>query len=160
MNKQEAIERIESRAFNIEDTDLVVGLSYTKNIINQINEPQKVTIPEFVAEWLKESRHADTLVQVLKAVENEQVVPSTVNDWILDNQRDFVIVWLFGYEVEKEPLYTVEIPNNGGTLVLACINQTIKLVDGNKHFPGKFTKGSIENAGFDWALKWAKEVEE
>ena len=41
MNKQEAIERIESRAFNIGDTDLVVGLSYTKNIINQINEPQK-----------------------------------------------------------------------------------------------------------------------
>ena len=102
MNKQEAIERIESRAFNIEDTDLVVGLSYTKNIINQINEPQKVVVPKFVAEWLKKYRHAHTLVQVLKAVENEQVVPSTVNDWILDNQYDFVKAWFDGCDIEKE----------------------------------------------------------
>ena len=102
MNKHEAIERIESRAFNIEDTDLVVGLSFTKNIINQINEPQKVVVPKFVAEWLKKYRHAHTLVQVLKAVENEQVVPSTVNDWILDNQYDFVKAWFDGCDIEKE----------------------------------------------------------
>jgi hypothetical protein len=34
MNKQEAIERIESSSFDIADTDLVVGLSFTKNITN------------------------------------------------------------------------------------------------------------------------------
>ena len=102
MNKQEAIERIESRAFNIEDTDLVVGLSFTKNIINQINEPQKVVVPRFVKDWLKKYRHAHTLLRVLNAVENEQVIPSTVNDWILDNQYDFIKAWLDGYEIEKE----------------------------------------------------------
>ncbi|HFI0000907.1 TPA: DUF1642 domain-containing protein [Streptococcus suis] len=164
MNKQEAIERIKNiGTLNIYDkvagqqVDMVIK-NEVLDIISQIHEPQKVTIPEFVAEWLKESTHADTLVQVLNAVENEQVVPSTVNDWILDNQRDFVIAWIDGYNVEKEPLYTVEIPNNGGTLVLGCINQAIKLVDGNKHFPGKFTKGSIGNAGFDWAWQFAKKV--
>ena len=62
--------------------------------------------------------------------------------------------------VEKEKLYTVEIPNNGGTLVLARVHQSIKLVDGDKRFPGKFTKKLIENAGFGWVLKWAKPVED
>ena len=102
MNKQKAIERIESRAFNIGDTDLVVGLRYTKNIINQINEPQKVTIPKFVAEWLKKYRYAHTLLKVLNSAEDERIIPSAVNDWILDNQYDFIKAWMDGYEVGED----------------------------------------------------------
>ena len=102
MNKQEAIERIESRAFNIGDTDLVVGLRYTKNIINQINEPQKVTIPKFIAEWLKKYRYAHTLLKVLNSAEDERIIPSAVNDWILDNQYDFTKAWMDGYEVGED----------------------------------------------------------
>ncbi|HEM6592894.1 TPA: DUF1642 domain-containing protein, partial [Streptococcus suis] len=90
-----------------------------------------------------------------------------VGDWAYDENDDLIPekvdmvahAWLFGYQIEQEQLYTVEIPNNGGTLILACINHAIKLVDGNKHLPGKFTKESIEYAGFDWALKWAKPAE-
>ena len=102
MNKQEAIERIESRAFNIEDTDLVVGLSFTKNIINQIDGPQKMTVPKFVGEWLKKYRYTHTLLRVLNAAEKEQIVPSTVNDWILDNQYDFIKAWFDGWDIVKE----------------------------------------------------------
>ncbi|HEM5190346.1 TPA: DUF1642 domain-containing protein [Streptococcus suis] len=164
MNKQEAIERIESRAFNIEDTDLVVGLSFTKNIINQINEQQKVVVPKFVAEYIERCKQSGWHLQkVLSRLDDDE----KVGDWAYDENDDLISekvdmvahAWLFGYEVEQEQLYTVEIPNNGGTLILACINHAIKLVDGNKHLPGKFTKESIEYAGFDWALKWAKPVE-
>ena len=56
MNKQEAIERIESNALNIGDNDLVVGLNVAKHIINQINEPQKVVVPKFVAEWIEDHK--------------------------------------------------------------------------------------------------------
>ena len=38
MKKQEAIEKLESRAFDIEDTDLVVGLRFAQNTIKQIDE--------------------------------------------------------------------------------------------------------------------------
>ena len=99
MNKQEAIERIESRAFNIEDTDLVVGLSFAKNIINQIDEPQKPVVPKFVGEWMKKYRYARSLLKVLNAAEKEQITPSTVNDWILDNQYDFIKALHDGYEI-------------------------------------------------------------
>ena len=71
-------------------------------LINQIDEPQKVVIPKFVAEWIKPYRHAHTLLRVLNAVENKQVTPSTVNDWILDNQYDFIKAWFDGYDVELE----------------------------------------------------------
>ena len=156
MNKQEAIERIESRAFNIEDTDLVVGLSFTKNIINQINEPQKVVVPRFVKDWLKKYRHAHTLLRVLNAVENEQVIPSTVNDWILDNQYDFIKAWLDGYEIEKEKLYTVEIPNPNGVVI--CLER----LDGGKIAlstlgESELTESEIKE-DFEWAWQWAKEV--
>ncbi|HFI0645802.1 TPA: DUF1642 domain-containing protein [Streptococcus suis] len=116
------------------------------------HEPQKVVVPKFVAEWLKRYQCTNTLLKVLNAAEDGRVFPSAVNNWILDNQRDFVVAWLFGYEIEQETLYTVEIPNNGGTLVLAYINNAIKLADSNKHLPGKFTKESIEYAGFGWVF--------
>ncbi|HEM5178862.1 TPA: DUF1642 domain-containing protein, partial [Streptococcus suis] len=81
------------------------------------------------------------------------------NDWFLpsgevDASRCDVLAraWLDGYEIEQEKLYTVEIPNNGGFIVLAYINHAMKLVDGNKHLPGKFTKESIEFAGFGWVF--------
>jgi len=50
MNKQEAIEKLESKAFDVEDTDLVIGLSFAKHTINQIDEPEKPIVPQFVAD--------------------------------------------------------------------------------------------------------------
>ena len=113
MNKQEAIEKIKNiGTLNIYDkvagqqVDLVIK-NEVLDIISQIDEPQKVAIPKFVAEWLKKYRHAHTLLKVLNSAEDERIMPSTVNDWILDSQYDFIKAWIDGYEHEK--LYTVEI---------------------------------------------------
>ena len=120
MNKQEAIEEIKKQSTQAYD-DFAIMRDTAIHIVNQIDEPQKVVVPKFVAEWLKKHRHAHTLLRVLNAVENEKVVPSTVNDWILDNQYDFIKAWIDGCDIEQEKLYTVEIPNPnsaGGKLVL------------------------------------------
>ncbi|HEL2266019.1 TPA: hypothetical protein TZI80_002487, partial [Streptococcus suis] len=106
MNKQEAIEIIEQSKIKIANRGRVifkageiivenvqvdyVPLEVVVNTIDQIHEPQTVVVPKFVAEWLKEYRHASPLLKVLNAAEDGRVVPSAVNDWILDNQRDFV----------------------------------------------------------------------
>ena len=94
MNKQEAIERIKNiDTLNINDkvagqqVDMVIK-DQVLDIVSQIDEPQKVVVPKFVAEWIKPYRHAHTLLRVLSAAEKEQITPSTVNDWILDNQYD------------------------------------------------------------------------
>ena len=97
MNKQEAIETIEAEWLSDE-----ICLWDVLDIVSQIDEPQKVVIPKFVAEWLKEYRHAHTLLKVLNSAENERIIPSTVNDWILDNQYEFIKAWIDGYEEETD----------------------------------------------------------
>ena len=159
MNKEQAIKTAEFRV--IYPTDVrpnleVLPLEEVKNIISQIHEPQKVVVPKFVAEWIESYRYGHTLLKVLNASEKEQIVPSTVNDWILDNQYDFIKAWLDGYEVEKEQLYTVEFPTgqqlyknypNGGSakqIVIKFANHADK--------DGHFTKMELESTGFEWVF--------
>ena len=101
MNKQEAIEEIKKQSTQAYD-DFAIMRDTAIHIINQIDEPQKVTIPKFVAEWLKKYRYAHTLLKVLNAAEKEQIIPSAVNEWILDNQYDFIKAWIDGYEEEAD----------------------------------------------------------
>ena len=108
MNKQEAIERIKNiDTININDmvagqqVDMVIK-NEVLDIISQIDEPQNVVVPKFVAEWIKKYRHAYTLLRVLKAAEKEQITTSTVNDWILYNKYDFIKAWIDGWDIELE----------------------------------------------------------
>ncbi|HEM4366690.1 TPA: DUF1642 domain-containing protein [Streptococcus suis] len=108
MNKQEAIEELKKYKGGFGEA-AAVRFDRIVSVISQIDQPQKVVVPKFVAEWIKGYRHTNTVLKILNAAENERVTPSAVNDWILDNQRDFVIAWYDGYEIEQEKLYTVEI---------------------------------------------------
>ena len=102
MNKQEAIKRVEQMGEYERFVDEPVSKKSVLNIISQIHEPQKVVVPKFVAEWLKKYRYAHTLLRVLNAAEKDPIAPSTVNDWILDNQYDFIKAWIDGYDIELE----------------------------------------------------------
>ena len=106
MNKQEAIERIESSSFDIEDTDLVVGLSYAKNIITKIDEPQKVVVPKYVAEWIKSQKESFLDVSAIDMYDNLTLDNNGghyhhVWLWVIDHHYDFIKAWHDGYEVEK-----------------------------------------------------------
>ncbi len=63
MNKQEAIEKIKNiDTLNINDiiagqsVDMVIK-NQVLDIVSQIDEPEKVVVPEFVAEWIKYCKH-------------------------------------------------------------------------------------------------------
>ena len=125
MNKQEAIERIKNiGTLNIYDkvagqqVDMVIK-NQVLGIVSQIDEPQKPVIPKFVAEWI------DTLDEHGLFGLNYDNVNESVWDWVYENYdynvKKLHLAYLYGYEVEKEKLYTVEIPNPnsaGGKLVL------------------------------------------
>ena len=173
MNKQEAIEKIKNiDTLHINDkiagqqVDMVIK-NQVLDIISQIDEPQKVVVPKFVPDFyeaIKDDFESKVYDLCLQFNRDNGELSSEVWGWFDCGKNEpiqtLVKMHLFGYTVEKEKLYTVEIPNNGGTLVLARVHQSIKLVDGDKRFPGKFTKELIENAGFGWVLKWAKPVED
>lgn len=114
MKKQEAIEKLESRAFDIEDTDLVVGLRFAQNTVKQIDEPKKAVIPQFVADWLEVCK--ENLAIGLFVAMNPNVLE--VNNqsaetiyWLKSarNQETFAKAWIYGYEVEKEKRYTAKL---------------------------------------------------
>ena len=149
MNKQEAIEIVESRAFNIGDIDLACGLSYTKHIINQIDEPQKVVVPKFVAEWIGYCKFKGfTLLGALDPVSELGVglVTSLTEelrkgkDWAQRNQETFARAWLDGYEIETEKLYTVEIADAILTKITRGRNVQYKMLP-SKDVSDVFDKG-------------------
>lgn len=159
MNKQELEKQAEALY-----TDVRSFLDNTFELIDKIDEPQKVVVPKEVAEWIKSHKESFSDASAIDMYDNltsdnRSGYYHEVWLWVIAHHHDFFFKQKTAYEIEQEKLYTVEIPNNGGFIVLAYINHAMKLVDGNKHLPGKFTKESIEYAGFDWALKWAKPVE-
>ncbi|HEL9640944.1 TPA: hypothetical protein U0K05_001258 [Streptococcus suis] len=59
MNKQEAIEQLEwdvVRTTDFDRAEYVVVFEKVKSIISQIDQPQKVVIPKFVAEWYDQAK--------------------------------------------------------------------------------------------------------
>lgn len=80
-----------------------------------LDEPEKPAVPQYVADMIIEKKKKYGIVDVIKnlGVFNnpfDLVVEKQLN-WIVENQEDFVKAWLYGYEIEKEKLYTVELPN-------------------------------------------------
>lgn len=85
-----------------------VFLDNTFELINQIHEPQKIVVPKFVAEWIEEFKKSrSNLAWVWEVYPNE----SKIKNWLESNTEKFMWAWLFGYEIEREKLYTVRIPD-------------------------------------------------
>ena len=64
MNKQELIEYCESLKGSL--NKFINGIDVNKIIkkIEQLNEPQKVTVPQFVADWIKKCKTFEHLISL------------------------------------------------------------------------------------------------
>ena len=188
MNKKEAIEKIKAlkpdeqclHEYQPEEWEAFQdgfddGKCYVELIIEQIDEPEKPVVPQFVADFYEsikdgiENNIYDLCVQFnLDASE----LNSDVAGWF-DQPKNkpietLVMMHKFGYEVEKEKLYTVEIPNpnradvslvlglynDGKVAIFAAFTDSWKY---EKQY--KLTEAEIKQ-DFEWAWQFAKEVKE
>lgn len=88
----------------------------------------KVIIPKFVANWLEECILAG---YSLKNALNAYSAEDNVYKWLSNhnNQGLFARVWLDGYELEKEQLYVVAIPDSvRGDVLQLWKNENDKLL--------------------------------
>ena len=79
----------------------------------QLDEPKKVVVPKFVAEYM-EIRKRDYEVGGLGAAIIKVSRPCNETDlasWMNNNTEVFARAWLDGYEVEEKPLYYVKLPD-------------------------------------------------
>ena len=122
--------------------------------LKQLDEPQKVIIPQFVADWIEECKAKEkTLLNSLL------YTPEGVNSWVgnSDNQETFALAWLNGYEVEKEKRYLVKV--KGMKRVNGCLAINKKLAiwffgtSGNSNnYRTHHTRKELEEAGFGWVF--------
>ncbi|HEL1960701.1 TPA: DUF1642 domain-containing protein [Streptococcus suis] len=165
MNKQEAIEKLT----NIANGTGWVTCTSACNIISQIDQPQTVVVPKFVAEWIEsEKSRKRRLSQALSSVFDELELSLYIKQQLGDYTEIIARAWLDGYEVEQEKLYTVELPNpnNIGTEVHILMMNGFKQVvikkelgnDWKKKKGFQLTEEEIKE-DFEWAWQFAKEVE-
>ncbi|QIG60352.1 hypothetical protein [Streptococcus phage D4446] len=181
MNKQEAIELVKNTSYSVPIDSPVKHLTEDTviNIIKQLDEPEKATVPDFVAKYIEESREFDRKLNDALSYSNTTVA---MDDWFEENEVDnteiFAKAWLHGYEVEKEKLYTVEIPDpnasgygktflgrdDDGKVVLSTWTgfSSIEFADDWKQSErAQLTEDEIKK-GFTWAWNegFAEEVKE
>ena len=110
MNKQELIERIED--FPCEASLVTEMIRINKNTllgwVKQLDEPQKVVVPQIVADYIKYTKEDDwDLQEAMDDVAYED--DKDLRKWFNNNIETFVRAWLDGYEVEKEKRYLVKM---------------------------------------------------
>lgn len=166
----------------VEDLDLFclgirkyVALSEVLYLIKQLNEPQKVVIPEFVADWIEYCKeHNFTLLGCLDPVDDfgtslsEGFKGDTKKcvKWCRKESNTFALAWLFGYEVMEEKRYIVKVNgvfNNSNCLnynkeygYWAFVDDTDTGIHRVMH-----TKEELIEGGFEWVFSCeGVEVEE
>lgn len=133
-----------------------INVNPKREVVDADPYPPKPVVPQFVASWYESNRFnfEDKIWSLIISV-NDGTRSDEFSKWFEDDYdsiKTLINMRQFGYTIKKEKRYTVSIPNNGGLVILASINNVIKLVGGNKHSHGKFTKEEIESAGFGWVF--------
>lgn len=181
MNKQEALKKIEKLdGLTIKDKDFnfaieMIPKGEALEIVDQLDEPEKPVVPQFVADFYEsikdgiENNIYDLCVQFnLDASELNSDVAGWFNQPKNKPIETLVMMHKFGYEVEKEKLYTVEIPNpnradvslvlglynDGKVAIFAAFTDSWKY---EKQY--KLTEAEIKE-DFEWAWQFAEEVKE
>lgn len=178
MNKQEAIEKIKRRTeyFKVEkeyNRGFRDGLNNSIPVIREIDAPERPVVPQYVADWYEDNKDDfEYNVYDLCVKFHEYELNREIKNWFdsADNKpiETLVMMHKFGYEVKKEKLYTVELPNpnradvslvlglynDGKVAIFAAFTDSWKY---EKQY--KLTEAEIKQ-DFEWAWQFAKEVDE
>ena len=111
-----------------------------------LDEPEKVKVPQFVADWIKECKEKGDL-SLGGAI---QLPCPEMYEWLMDwkKQELFARAWLDGYEVEKEKRYLVKIR---ATKHYIAKDGTGKIFF-SLAYKESFTKKELEEANFGWVF--------
>ena len=148
MNVKELIEKYEylnHSYFRRVDTSEVL------RDLKQLDEPEKVKVPQFVSDWIEECKNDD--FHLFGAMEAISLNQKKLDYWFRedDNMELFARAWLDGYEVEKEKRYVVSL-KNGQPLTKTKSGKAIyfnqDIIIGNY----KFTRKELYEYGFGWVF--------
>lgn len=156
MNKQEAIDELENAIPDFILTDYQKGkesgLSYALELVEQLDEPKKPVIPQYVAEWLEVCKDnlalslANSMNPIVMRTNNQ---PEKTIHWFgsAKNQEIFAKAWFYGYEAEKEKSYRMRHKLTGEYLCFT-LNKSFHSDDLNWYTEIKRTQKEWEDMGY------------
>ena len=154
MNKQELIkefEKIGIYSLNVFGAEVKgIPTETAIKLIKQLDEPEKVKIPQFMADWIKHSRNIGRSLFGTMSIFEEKIENKKWMQWA-ENQDLFARAWLDGYEVEEEKRYIVSL-KNGQPLIKSQSGNTLYFNQNITAGNYKFTRKQLEEAGFDWVF--------
>lgn len=113
MKKQELIERLKDLKAPFGDESEYVKIDTVIKLASELDERQKVTVPQFVADWIEECKNDD--FHLFGAMEGISSNKKKLDYWFRedDNMELFARAWLDGYTVEEEKRFLVKVKNIG-----------------------------------------------
>lgn len=155
MKKQELIEQIKGLKNLFGNKAEYIEIDAAIKLIEQLDEPQKTIVPQFVADWIETCKE-NNIISLSGAFEYaKEEVDTWLSDW--KNQEIFASAWIFGYKVEKEKRYYVrfkwiEESYSYLTLIKHLNTWTLSSIKLDKKFRKEHTKKQLEEAGFGWVF--------
>lgn len=157
MNKQELIDYCNAIKENKSQVINCIDVNEIIKKIEQLDEPQKITIPQVGADWIewtkKDGLDLQDAMNLIAGEQNEKLLRWFYHE---SNQETFARAWLDGYTVEKEPKYTVKIKGKieenllvyGWGIKRYFFARTCN--DSSKR--GEHTRKELEEDGFGWVF--------
>ena len=133
MNKQETIKKLESiKAIGNDAIAACYNESMNAGItlMKKLDEPKKPVVPKFVAEWFEDNKDDLEFAIWELCVDSYGSAQQGMLDWIQQSENkpiETLVRMKDGYEVEKEPLYSVIIAGEYLVKEISCSNE-VKLV--------------------------------
>ena len=160
MNKQELIKEFEEIGIHgLNMFGAVVKGIPTKtaiDLIKQLDEPEKVKVKQFVADWYEE--HKDefeyNVWDWLSSKSELGKIDSKFAFWLndVDNTpiQTLVNMHQFGYEVDEEKRYLVKIKASGQYIMNNPDENAVFFYSSRAY--SKLTRKELEEAGFGWVF--------
>lgn len=161
MNKQELIEKIDNLQYSLSWNIPRINKEIVIDLIEQLDEPQKPVVPQFVADWYEENKD-DFEGNLFRCAHN---IPSTFDGaklneferWFLNASikafQILVNMHQFGYTVKKEKRYLVKMKSLGTNFSFLNLNKTHNhWMFSSKNecdiYQVRHTRKELEKAGF------------
>ena len=169
INKQELVEVIEALPAHNTRTRSWIDKKVVLGLVRQLDEPEKVVVPQFVADWIanvkrngfkfrnssrfyEEIVSSDDAYRVMYYILRESIAGEAIRIWVNANRDTFARTWLDGYEIEKEKRYEVILCN--GQSLKTVYRQGEDRLDFEKEYGDleRFTRKQLEEANFGWVF--------
>lgn len=165
MNKQELIEKYEKLEGVCKDPGAEIARLIFLEDLRELDEPQKVTVLQFVADWYEEHKD-DFEIALFRCIDH---IPSVYDEgdlnefeeWIIDGEtkpfQTLVNMHQFGYEIEKEKRYLVKMKSidTNFNFLNRHRNENYWIFsskDKNTLYQTQHTRKELEEAGFGWVF--------